>query len=96
MSQHKIEAVLSVRITPGARRNAVSAFREGVWHIKIAAPPVEGRANDELVAYLGRLLDVRRGAISVVKGHASRSKLVSVSGLTGEDISIRLTAQLKG
>lgn len=87
---------LSVRITPGAKRNAITALKEGIWCIKIAAPPVEGKANEELIAYLSQLLGVRRSSLSVLKGRTSRNKLVSVSGLTQQDIILKLCARMGG
>jgi len=88
--------MFSVRVTPGAKRNAVTAFKEGVWNIKIAAPPVEGKANEELVLFLSRLFDVRTSSVSVVKGQRSRSKLVCVAGLTQKEVALRLSAGLDG
>lgn len=89
-------AVFSVRVTPGARRNAVTAFKEGIWNIKIAAPPVEGKANEELVSFLSGLFHVRKSSVSVVKGQRSRSKLVCVSGLTKKEVALRLSRELDG
>jgi uncharacterized protein (TIGR00251 family) len=89
-------AILAVRVTPGAKLNAVTAIKEGVWNIKIAAPAVEGKANEELVLFLSRLFDVRKSSISVMKGQRSRSKLVGVSGLTQNEVSLRLSAELDG
>ena len=86
MVTRKDDAKLSVRITPGAKRNAVIALREGVWHIKIAAPPVEGKANEELVAFLSKILDIRKNSLSVLKGHTSRTKLISVAEINQEEI----------
>jgi len=89
-------AILSIRVTPGARHNTVTACKEGVWCVKIAALPVEGKANEELVLFLSRLFGVRKSSISVVKGHRSRSKLVCIPGLTQKKAEFRLTAELDG
>ena len=94
MDIRRDEAILAVRVTPGAKRNAVTAFKEGVWNIKIAAPPVEGRANEELVAFLSKKLDIRRSSLNVIKGQSSRNKLVSVSGMSQKEIARRLSAKL--
>ena len=90
------KAILSVRVTPGAKHNAVKALKEGVWHIKIAAPPVESKANEELVSFLSGLFDVRKSSVSVVKGQGSRSKLVCVSGLTQKEVALGLSRELDG
>jgi len=94
MDIRRDEAILAVRVTPGAKRNAVTALKEGVWNIKIAAPPVEGRANEELVAFLSKKLDICRNSLNVIKGQSSRNKLVSVSGMSQKEIARRLSAEL--
>jgi uncharacterized protein len=86
---------IKVRVTPGAKMNAISALKEEVWYIKIAAPPVEGKANEELVSYLGHLLDVRKSAIELLKGQSSRVKIVAVTGLPQEEVDRRLDSNLK-
>jgi uncharacterized protein (TIGR00251 family) len=86
------ETKISVRVTPGASRNAVTAFRDGVWHVKVAAPPVEGKANERLIEFLSRTLGIRKSNLSVIKGQTSRSKLICVSGLAQKEITLRLSA----
>ena len=67
-----------VRVTPRARENAVSGERDGALHVRVTAPPVDGKANDALVRLLAQSLDVPRSAIRVDRGTASRTKRVSV------------------
>ena len=88
------EAILAVRVTPGAKRNAVTGFKEGIWNIKIAAPPFEGRANEELLAFLSKKLNIRKSSLNVVKGQTSRKKLVSVSGMSQKEMARRLYDEL--
>ncbi len=83
-------AKISVQVHPGASRNEITGFIEGVFHIKVAAPPVEGKANRELVEFLSRRLDVPKTALTIIKGHTSRHKVVAVAGLSQEDIMPRL------
>ena len=90
------ETIFSIRITPGSKRNAITALKEGIWYVKITAPPVEGKANEELLAFLSKKLNVRKSSISVVKGQRSCSKLVSISGLTQKEVTLRLSAELDG
>jgi uncharacterized protein (TIGR00251 family) len=87
-------AILAVRVTPGAKLNAVTAIKEGVWNIKIAAPPVEGRANEELVVFLSKKLGIHRNSLNIIKGQSNRNKLVSVSGMHQKEIARRLSAEL--
>ncbi len=75
------EARLVVQVRPNARRNEVLDFREGVLYLKIAAPPVKGRANQQLIELLGEILGVAKSRIIIEKGKTSRRKLVSISGM---------------
>ncbi|WP_436698440.1 DUF167 domain-containing protein [Nocardioides sp. BYT-33-1] len=73
--------LLSVRVQPGASRTGV-AGPTGVdgaeLKVRLASPPVDGRANDELVRWLAKQLGVPRSAVVLVRGQASRSKVVRV------------------
>jgi uncharacterized protein (TIGR00251 family) len=81
---------LSVRVSPNAPRNEIAGFAEGVLRVKVAAPPEKGKANRELVSFLSRVLDVNSGSLTVIRGHTGRSKLVTVSGLSQEELLRRL------
>lgn len=84
--------LLSVRVHPGARKNELTGFSRGMWQIKVAAPPVKGQANAELVAWLSRVLGVSKSNISIVRGSTSRSKVIALEGLTVEEVNQRLAA----
>lgn len=76
------QARISVRVYPGAAGNEVTGFANGVLLVKISAPPVKGKANRELIAFLSRLLDVSQDRVHIVRGNTSRRKLLSISGLS--------------
>ncbi|MEE9583203.1 MAG: DUF167 domain-containing protein [Dehalococcoidales bacterium] len=76
------QARISVRVYPGAAGNKVTGFANGVLLVKISAPPVGGKANRELVAFLSRLLNVSQDRVNIVRGNTSRRKLLSISGLS--------------
>jgi uncharacterized protein (TIGR00251 family) len=82
---------LSVKVTPNASRNEMTGFTEGVLQLKVAAPPVKGKANRELTAFLSRTLGVSKSSISIVKGHTSRNKVIIIDGLSREEIMKRLS-----
>ncbi len=86
------EARIAVRATPNAARSAVVGFVEGVLRVKVAAPPVKGKANKELVALLSRVLGVDKNRISIATGEASRNKVVAVDGLSQEEVMERLSS----
>jgi uncharacterized protein (TIGR00251 family) len=84
---------ITVQVQPNARRNEVLGFEDGILHVKIAAPPVKGKANRELIEFLSRLLGVSKGRITIERGITSRRKVVAIAGLDREQIVARLGAQ---
>jgi len=85
------EARISLRVYPSAARSEVVGFTEGVLQVKVAAPPVKGKANRELIALLSQALGVAKGTLTIIKGHTSRSKVIAIDGLSREDIIERLS-----
>ncbi len=84
MTKSENQVKIMVRVHPNANRNSVVRCEAGIWHLRIAAPPVEGKANKELIDFLSEILDVSKRRLSIEKGAASRKKLVMVEGLTQE------------
>jgi len=64
-------------------------MQDGSLKIRLTAPPVDGAANEALVAFLSDTLSVSKSQIEILSGHTSREKRVKISGKSGEDI-IRL------
>ena len=83
---------ISVRVSPNATHSEVVALKDGVWQIKVSAPPVKGKANNELIAFLSKALGVSKGSLSIAKGHASRNKFIAIEGLTEAEIIKRLSS----
>jgi uncharacterized protein (TIGR00251 family) len=81
---------ISLRVHPNAARNGVVGFADGVWRVKIAAPPVEGRANGELITFLARKLGLSKGSLTIIRGHTSRNKVIAIDGLTQDELTRRL------
>ncbi len=84
MSSQKSQAGISIRVYPGAARNEVIGFSDGVLRVRVSAPPVKGKANRELLAFLSQLLDVSKDSISIIKGHTSRNKIITINDLSQE------------
>ncbi|HUU08869.1 MAG TPA: DUF167 domain-containing protein [Dehalococcoidales bacterium] len=87
------EARISLRVYPGAARSEVVDFSSGVWRVRVAAPPVKGKANRELIALLSRLLALDKRAITIISGHTSRNKVIAVAGLTQPEVIERLQSK---
>jgi uncharacterized protein len=75
-----------VQVVPRASRSGIVGSHNGALRVRIAAPPVDGAANEELIRTLSRALGVKRGAIEIVSGHASKTKQVRASGVTLRDL----------
>jgi uncharacterized protein len=72
---------LAVRLQPRAKRDEVVGERDGRVLIRVTAPPVDGKANAALEAFVAKRAGVPKSSVSVVKGHASRDKVVRVDGV---------------
>lgn len=83
---------LALKVTPGAKKNEILGWEDDypqvgrVLKVKIAAPPVEGKANKEIVLFLAKALGVTKSSIEVVYGTSGRIKLVEIPD--GTDLSV--------
>jgi len=83
---------LRVRVQPRASRSEIVGWRaDGTLSVRVAAPPVEGRANAAVTALLAGALALRPSAVRVERGARGRDKLVQVDGLSLEEIRRRIT-----
>ena len=88
--------VFSVRVTPRAGRDAIEGEYQDALKVRLAAPPIEDRANDALRRFLAARLNVPLSAVRIVGGEKSRNKRVSVAGVTrAQVISLTATAETK-
>ncbi|MFN8202506.1 MAG: DUF167 domain-containing protein [Solirubrobacteraceae bacterium] len=73
-------ALLRVRVQPRAKRSEVAGQRDGAVVIRVAAPPVDGKANAALCRFVADVVGVPRRAVSVARGESGRDKLLRVEG----------------
>ena len=85
------QLILTVRVTPRAARNAIATDASRLL-VRLTASPVDGAANDLLLALLTERLRLPRRALAIVRGATSREKLVAVRGLTATECWARLRA----
>jgi uncharacterized protein (TIGR00251 family) len=71
--------IFTVRVVPRASRSEVAGFQDGALRIRIAAPPVDGAANRELIKFLSKKLKVPQAAITLVTGNNSKNKVVRIT-----------------
>jgi uncharacterized protein (TIGR00251 family) len=79
-------AVLEIRLAPRSSRCEIAGIQDGSLKMKITAPPVEGKANEECIRFLSDLLRIRKSAISIIAGEKSKNKTVLVTGMTAQEI----------
>lgn len=81
---------LPVRAQPRASRTELVGEHGGALKVRLAAPPVDGAANTELLEFLAKQLGVSKSSLRVVAGATGRSKTVEITGLGADDVRRRL------
>ncbi len=84
-------ARLKLHVTPGAREQRILDWREGSLRLKVRARPDKSRANEAALRLLAGRLGLRRASLGIVRGAASRDKLVEVDGLSEDELRRLLT-----
>lgn len=84
-------AEISLRVHPNSARNEMVGITDGVWQVRVSASPVKGKANKELIVFISQLLGVGKSRIGIIRGHTTRNKVITISGLSQEDIVKRLS-----
>ncbi|MBI2511693.1 MAG: DUF167 domain-containing protein [Opitutae bacterium] len=84
---------LEIKAVPNAPRNAVVGWLGDALKVKVHAPALEGRANEELCEFLADALDLPRRAVTVLRGDKSRQKVVRLEGLDLAEAKRRLTGR---
>ena len=85
-------ARLTVKVHPRAKRSALAARIGDAWKLSLAAPPVDGKANEECVRFLAEFAGVPRSRVRIVMGLTSRLKVVEIEGVPQEDLERRMGA----
>ena len=80
---------------PRAGRTSVAGLRHDAVLIRLASAPVDGAANDELIAFVATLFGIPKRQVSLASGERSRSKRVAIAGLTVAQVESKLSAILR-
>ncbi len=80
------KTIIQVKVVPRSAQDVIMGQENGVFRIKLTAPPVEGRANKALKAFLAKKLGLPKGHVEVVSGEHSRMKAICISGLASQEI----------
>jgi len=84
------DMVLRVRVTPRAGRDALAGWHDGVLRVRLAAPPVDGRANAALIRFVASTLRIPARDVRLLAGESSRHKRLAVSGISEAELRVRL------
>jgi uncharacterized protein (TIGR00251 family) len=90
ITEAKGGVTFAVRVVPRASRNQIVGVHGDALKVRLTAPPVEGRANEALVAFLAQRLGVRKSQVEIVAGATSRHKMIRVTGLLVQEMRERL------
>ena len=82
-----------VKVLPRSSKNQIIGEEQGVFKVKLIAPPVEGRANKALQKLLAKRLGVPKGDIRIVSGERSRIKSINIAGLSFKSVNSLLSPQ---
>jgi len=85
-------ARLTVKVHPRARRTALAGRFGDAYKLDLAAPPVDGKANEECIRYIARLAGVPRSRVHIVTGLTNRIKVVEIEGVPQIELEKRLAA----
>lgn len=70
--------VIQVRVKPNARASLLEQKEDGSWLAQIKSPPVDGKANEELIALVAKYFECRKSSVSIRAGASGRVKLVRI------------------
>jgi len=70
---------LTVRVVPRASRSEIAGYHDGALRIRVAAAPVEGAANHELIRFLSKTFRVPQNAVTIISGSNSKTKIIRIT-----------------
>ena len=80
--------VFRVQVAPRSSRSEIVGEHNGALRVRLAAPPVDGAANEELIHVLSKTFKVSRSAVTILSGHSGRLKQVSIEGVSESALEI--------
>ena len=91
LAEREQHLILSLHIQPGAKKTELAGEHGDAWKIRLAAPPVDGRANECLLHFLAERLGVGKRQLALISGVAARAKRVRVDGMDAESVRRKLS-----
>ena len=72
--------ILQIKVKPNARQGGLEQLSDGTWLARIKSPPVDGKANEELIRLIAQRFNVPKARVSLKSGAAGRLKRVRIEG----------------
>ena len=88
--RQKEQAIVTVHVQPNAKQNKVVSFQDNVLRVKIAALPINGKANKELIKFLSNLLGISKSKLDIEKGMTRKLKVVAITGIRQDEVNRKL------
>jgi len=80
----------AVKVHPRARKDGITGSLGDALKVSLTSAPVEGRANQACIEFFTKLLKVPRSSVTIASGQTSRQKVIRVSGLSAEEVRVRI------
>jgi uncharacterized protein (TIGR00251 family) len=85
---------IRIKVLPRSSKNKIFSLENGIFKVKLSAPPVEGKANRALIDFLAGILGLPKGNIEIVSGKRSRLKSVRIAGCSLEEVEDLLSREI--
>jgi uncharacterized protein (TIGR00251 family) len=85
-------ATFHIRVHPRAKKNAINGEVGDALKVALTAPPVDGRANEAVIAFFAEFLNVPRSSVTIAAGQTSRNKVIRIAGITAAQVEQRLAS----
>lgn len=79
--------IFAVRVQPRSSKNEICDLYGDAIKIKLTSPPVEGEANEGLIEFLAKSLDISKGQVEIISGHKSKNKIIKITGIKKEKVT---------
>jgi len=92
MGKEDARARITVKVQPRAKVTRVAGRLENAYRLQVAAPPVDGKANDACIAFFADVAKVPKSRVRIVSGLTSRMKVVEIGGIGQQELERKLAS----
>lgn len=95
LNEREGAVTLRVRVQPRSSRNEIVGEYAGAIKLRIAAPPVDGKANDECRRFLAKLVGVSVGSVEILSGETSRDKIFRIHNVSAARVEASISSVMR-